>query len=88
MKNVIKQLRETAKKLNEQADRLEAGVDVKIGVSKCIHGEYTDRKFNGCKTCGNTVKVKCKFKKVGFVNSGGCNPAKCDKFETEKLTKM
>ena len=81
---IAEQYEKTAQMLLDKAKMLRNGIDP----NECIHGEYTDIKFNGCKSCGNTVKVKCKFKKVGFVNSGGCNPAKCDKFETEKLTKM
>ena len=50
-------------------------------INQCKHGEYTTKKFNGCKTCGNTVKVKCPKKKVEYVNSGGCNPQKCEYFE-------
>ena len=83
MKNKTAQiLRETAARLIKQAEELEAGVDR----NECIHGEYTGRKFNGCKTCGNTVKVKCKFQKVGFVNSGKCNKKNCEHFKVYDIT--
>ena len=79
---IAEQYEKTAEMLLEKAKMLRNGIDP----SKCIHGEYTDRKFNGCKTCGNTVKVKCKFKKDGFVNSGKCNLKNCEHFKVYDIT--
>ena len=79
--NTAQRLREAAARLIKQAKELEAGIDR----SKCEHGIYTDIPFKGCKTCGDTVRVKCKFQKVGFVNSGKCRKETCPDFETLKL---
>ena len=78
MKNTIKRLRDTAKQLLEQADELEAGIDR----SKCNFGEYTDKPFNGCKTCSNPKIVICSNPKtVGKQrNSKLCNQANCKHF--------
>ena len=83
---IAEQYEKTAEMLLQRVKVLRSGIDP----SKCIHGEYTGEPFKGCKTCGNTVRVKCKFQEYGYVNSGRCNPARCDKFEAEsqKLTKL
>ena len=78
--NTVQRLKEAAARLIKQAEELEAGIDR----SKCEHGTYTDIPFKGCKTCGNTVRVKCKFQKVGFVNSGKCKPGICPSFQPLK----
>ena len=81
MKNeTARKLREVAAKLIKQAGELESG----INRSKCIHGEYTDILFKGCKSCGKTYRVICSNENVNpkIRNSGGCKPQSCKYFES------
>jgi len=72
-------LRETAARLIKQAEELEAGIDC----NKCIHGEYTNKKFTGCKTCGAKLVI-CSNQKIAAKNRNDklCNSQKCKHFKT------
>ncbi|MFA6716756.1 MAG: hypothetical protein WCS27_15350 [Victivallaceae bacterium] len=81
---IARKLRETAAKLIKRAEELEAGKHPTSHIPRptCIHGEYTDEPFNGCKTCGNPKVVICSCPDVVGKrrNGNGCNAANCRYF--------
>ena len=61
-----------------------------INLSKCKHGEYTNKFFGKeCKKCGSPKTVMCDIEADGRVShsSKKCNPVKCDKFKPQTADK-
>jgi hypothetical protein len=82
--NQAQLFRKTAAKLIKQAELLEAGIDIR----QCVHGEYTNEPFTGCKTCGNPKVVICSHEKITGKKRNGklCNPQGCKYFTSRKHT--